>query len=505
MGCEPIWNGECRRLAARNVVNRQRKAASITTNLSTSTDVQGGTNVGRSIAWVVCLFGISMIPQTVCGGDSVLIEFSSKQCPPCRAMQPVVGRLAASGVAVRTVDVDREPDLARRYGIRQTPTFLVVSGGKELTRLVGVQSIEQLQTALSLNPTGPLIPTHAVAADNGPETRLAPLPTALVPPPAYLASAASRPATGPSRSMPLSEAMPSVAVADAVERAQAATVRLRVYDGTGHGVGTGTIIDTHGEEALVLTCGHLFRDTQGQGRVEVDIFIAGRSETVPGQLIDYDADDRDIALVAIRPGFPVQPVPVVRTGALPEVGSSAFTFGCDRGADPTRRDTRITGVNKFNQHKGASNLEIAGAPIDGRSGGGLFSNEGNLIGVCNAADYQGDIGIYAGPGAIHWQLDRLKLTRLYQSDADAPQLASVSMPQPAASTASAVGPAAALGASGAVGGAQPWGTDDANASGDSEVIIIIRDRRKPDAAPQVLTLPQPSSELMQMLQSQAAR
>src|SRR5690606_11196826 len=184
-----------------------------------------------------------------------------------------------------------------------------------------------------------------------------------------------------------------------------------------------------GDEALVLTCGHLFRDTQGKGRIEVDLFVGGRPQTVEGQLIDYDANDRDIALVAIRPGFPIQPVPVIRHGRLPEVGSTAFSFGCDRGDDPSRRDTRITGVNKYNQHKAASNLEIAGAPIDGRSGGGLFDADGFLIGVCNAADFKGDIGIYAGPGAIHWQLDRLQLARLYRNHAETPVVASAA-PQP---------------------------------------------------------------------------
>ena len=86
--------------------------------------------------------------------------------------------------------------------------------------------------------------------------------------------------------------------------------------------------------------------------------------------------------MAIRPGFPVQPAQVIGPGerALPTV-TPAFSFGCDRGDDPSRRDTRVTGVNKYNQHLGVSNLEIAGAPIDGRSGGGLFDSQGRVIGV----------------------------------------------------------------------------------------------------------------------------
>ena len=133
-----------------------------------------------------------------------------------------------------------------------------------------------------------------------------------------------------------------------------------------------------------------------------------------GQIVDYDSDTRDIALVEIRPGFPIAAVQLVTSQQQVRTGQTAFSFGCDRGDDPSRRDTRITGVNKYNQHLGVSNLEIAGAPIDGRSGGGLFDEAGRLIGVCNAADYKGDVGIYAGPGSIHWQLDRVGLSKLYQ-------------------------------------------------------------------------------------------
>lgn len=450
--------------------------------------------------------------------DAVLVEFTSQACGPCRAMQPIIGGLASRGVAVRRVDVDREPELARRYAIRQTPTFVVLSGGKELTRLVGMQTAAQLQAALAIDPAGPWTPTHATALDTPPQTRLASPAGSAGANWQALESPTAQAGAAPSSPGPAVEAMPSVAVADAIERAQAATVRLRVHDGTGHGVGTGTVIDTHGDEALVLTCGHLFRDTQGKGRIEVDLFVGGQPVTVPGELIDYDADVRDIALVAIRPGFPIQPVPVVRQGQLPEVGSTAFSFGCDRGDDPSRRDTRITGVNKYNQHQNASNLEIAGAPIDGRSGGGLFNADGILIGVCNAADYQGDIGIYAGPGAIHWQLDRLQLTRLYQHGPGQPAgslAAAPAAPGPASPAALQQPPAERFASLDTPRGITP-GNSQATAAApapaasgagheDQEVIVIIRNRNQPDAGSRVMTLARPSGELLRMLETQAAR
>ena len=82
-------------------------------------------------------------------------------------------------------------------------------------------------------------------------------------------------------------------------------MRLRVDDPTGHSYGTGTIIDARSGEALVITCGHLFRDSKGKGPITVELFAATPEGVrvvgqVAGQVVDYNLD-RDIGLVSIRP------------------------------------------------------------------------------------------------------------------------------------------------------------------------------------------------------------
>ena len=212
-------------------------------------------------------------------------------------------------------------------------------------------------------------------------------------------------------------------------------------------------------------------------------------------MIDYDADDRDIALVPIRPGFPVQPVPIIQVGQRVRTGQVAFSFGCDRGDSPSRRDTRITGVNKYNQHLGVSNLEISGAPIDGRSGGGLFDEEGRLIGVCNAADYQEDLGIYAGPGSVHWQLEKVNLSQLINRSRD-----TVDAPQRIASLPAAPLPSASVIP---VSATVPV-ADHGAATGDSgkEVIVIIRDRNNPSGSALVRTITEPTADFINMIDRQ---
>ncbi|WP_237607608.1 trypsin-like peptidase domain-containing protein [Roseimaritima sediminicola] len=399
--------------------------------------------------------------------DAVLVEFTSQSCPPCRSMQPVIARLEQSGVPVRHVDVHREQDLAVRYKIRSTPTYVVIADGREQARLVGVQSLQKLQETLRTATTAELTPTRSVQppAALQPETRMAAVSGG-------------------------SEAVPSMSVANAIQTARAATVRLRVHDDTGFGVGTGTIIDTHGEEALVLTCGHLFRENGGKGRIEVELFHAGQIKTVAGQVVDYDADDRDIALVVIKPGIPVQPVAVLPKNETVRTGQAVFSFGCDRGDDPSRRDSRITGVDKYDQNKGASNIEIAGAPIDGRSGGGLFDQQGRLIAVCNAADHQGDVGIYTGPRSIYWQLDRVQLANLYKGGG-APAVAATTTPKTApAATAAPPTRLASL------GGTAAAGTQTA-AGSDRQVIVIVREGDQH----RMVTFDQPPAELEQLLQN----
>lgn len=448
--------------------------------------------------------------------DAILIDFSSTHCGPCRAMEPIIAQLEQRGVPVRHVNVDTERNLAIRYGIRQTPTFVVLVGGKEVTRLVGMQSAGELQRALATQAGGPLIATGSdvpqARSTRSLRDELPPVQTRLAPARRLADGRSSvQLATAPAPHRQ-SEPLSSITIAKAIERAHAATVRLKVHDGHGYGAGTGTIIDTHGDEALVLTCGHLFRENQGKGKVEVDLFVGGQVRTVLGKVLDYDSENRDIAIVVIRPGFPVQPVPILSKGLTVRTGQQAFSFGCDRGDDPSRRDTRVTGVDKYNTHLGASNIEIAGAPVDGRSGGGLFDDQGRLIGVCNAADYKGNVGIYTGPGSVQWQLDRMQLQRLYEAPTlvnnqrpDPRALANQTPPERLASAgrgqrldnsvvqASATAPRAGSRSPSNVGAA----------SGNREVIVIVRDPANPNGSSRVMTLTRPTAQLMQMIEQQS--
>lgn len=185
--------------------------------------------------------------------------------------------------------------------------------------------------------------------------------------------------------------------ASLVEQLIAASVRLKVADATGNGYATGTIIARSGQEALVVTCGHVFRDSQGQGRILVDTFGRQPQRGLPGNLIGYD-ESSDVGLVAVTIPCDFEPAPLAPIDHALVAGSPTTSVGCDHGADPTARISRLNGTNKF---AGPPNLQVAGQPVQGRSGGGLFSADGYLIGVCNAADPQDDEGLYSAAANVH--------------------------------------------------------------------------------------------------------
>ena len=252
------------------------------------------------------------------------------------------------------------------------------------------------------------------------ERLLAMLAKALPAPPAAGGDAAPRltdwqtPASGDGSSLPMratSNPLNLYGYGAAQQRSQgsaleqrllAATVRLRVNDPQGHSFGTGTIIDATDGEALILTCAHIFRDSQGKGAIAADLFCAGGPHGVPGKLIGYDMQ-RDVALVAIRPGIPLTAARVAPAGYRPRRGEPAISVGCNRGADPTVMTSRVLDTDKVLT---PPTIEVAGQPVVGRSGGGLFNAEGEIIGVCYAADPQDNEGFYAALSSVHAELDR---------------------------------------------------------------------------------------------------
>src|SRR5688500_2806929 len=80
-----------------------------------------------------------------------LVDFSGAWCGPCRAIAPVVEGLAndyAKRVTVATVDIDDNPRLAARYGVRSVPTVMLFSGGDVKRVFVGARSAQEYRAGI---------------------------------------------------------------------------------------------------------------------------------------------------------------------------------------------------------------------------------------------------------------------------------------------------------------------------------------------------------------------
>lgn len=330
-----------------------------------------------------------------------LLVFSSPFCGPCQQLKPVVAEFEHQGYPVRHVDVTQHVALASKFGVSRVPCLVMIKQGKEFARQLGGDrnTIAQLYAQAGIGPQAAAPPTVAAGAKQ-------------MPPPSLSHTQ--------SRDQPRDSHEVSPQHNELAKRLLQSTVRLTIDDASGRSFGTGTIIDTklhpqsQQEDALVVTCGHLFRGESARGQITVERFTTSPSGTqvvdrVVGQLLSYDLE-RDVALVAFRPNAKVQVAPVA-SQFIEQVNSRVYTAGCNLGDDPTIWQSRVTALDRYH---GPPNVETSGAPIQGRSGGGLFNERGELVGICFAADNEGDEGLYAGLASVHAELDKSGLQSVYR-------------------------------------------------------------------------------------------
>jgi thioredoxin 1 len=69
-----------------------------------------------------------------------VIDFWAEWCGPCRMIAPVIEKLAIEyhdKALVGKVNVDYNPEIAVKYGIKSIPTVLILKDGEEVSRQVG--------------------------------------------------------------------------------------------------------------------------------------------------------------------------------------------------------------------------------------------------------------------------------------------------------------------------------------------------------------------------------
>jgi thioredoxin 1 len=79
----------------------------------------------------------------VLGADRpVLVEFTADWCPPCKMIAPVLAQIArdeADRLTILALDVDRNPETTRRYGVLGMPTLVLFVDGEVVSQTVGAR------------------------------------------------------------------------------------------------------------------------------------------------------------------------------------------------------------------------------------------------------------------------------------------------------------------------------------------------------------------------------
>lgn len=85
--------------------------------------------------------------QVIEANTPVLVDFWAEWCGPCLSIAPALEDLAEQhrGVAIRKVNVDKNPQLTAEQGIRSIPTLKLFKNGEVVETLVGSQSRRKLE------------------------------------------------------------------------------------------------------------------------------------------------------------------------------------------------------------------------------------------------------------------------------------------------------------------------------------------------------------------------
>ena len=82
-------------------------------------------------------------------GAPVLVDLWAEWCGPCRAIAPILDELAdeyGDRLKIAKVNVDENPETARRFAVRSIPTLLVFDGGELKETAIGAKPRAALQS-----------------------------------------------------------------------------------------------------------------------------------------------------------------------------------------------------------------------------------------------------------------------------------------------------------------------------------------------------------------------
>lgn len=73
----------------------------------------------------------------------ILVDFWAAWCMPCKMIAPILNEIASEmndKVTIGKLNVDENPKMAQKYGVRSIPTLIIFKNGREIERIIGVKN-----------------------------------------------------------------------------------------------------------------------------------------------------------------------------------------------------------------------------------------------------------------------------------------------------------------------------------------------------------------------------
>ncbi|MAT14869.1 MAG: hypothetical protein CMJ46_06315 [Planctomyces sp.] len=371
---------------------------------------------------------------------NIVLEFTADWCTYCRQIQPMVSRLEREGYPIQHVNFDKNRKMAEEMGVNALPCFVLLVDGqiaKKQLYYAGPEfkvELNQMLTSATDSREAKMQELKTIIVENGRKRSLDGADaSARTKGGADIRLVANEQSKGgfDFAAFGLGEKEETAAVVAPAIRPESnlgphekpvsfdqgaiPTVRIRANDGTGVNFGTGTIIASKGGKTYILSCGHIFRGMKQGEQVDLDVFVNGKTHQLKAQLVNYRPDDVDLGLLYLEFDYEFPHASIAEISSLPVSQDAVFSIGCGRGELPTRIDMQVT---RLNQYMGPDTIECTTMPERGRSGGGLYTGNGELIGVCILAQPTEERGIYTSLKPIYQFLDHCKLSFLHPATMD---------------------------------------------------------------------------------------
>lgn len=75
--------------------------------------------------------------------------FTADWCNPCKKVKPIVEEMKREGSNFQMIDVDYEQELVKQFEIKSVPTFILLEDGKEINRIIGAKTREELENFIN--------------------------------------------------------------------------------------------------------------------------------------------------------------------------------------------------------------------------------------------------------------------------------------------------------------------------------------------------------------------